>query len=156
MAKRSRAPKTPAVPLAPLGVRLLARVIDGAILTALVLPITLLVRSGTVDPVVGLAILVLLPVYELVPTALYGKSLGKWAMGLKVVRLADGGDIGWSHALGRFVVTTALGCVPCVPIDPLYCLWDKPNRQTLHDKAARTVLIADRPRRHGDAVAVFG
>ncbi|GLZ78699.1 hypothetical protein Afil01_35060 [Actinorhabdospora filicis] len=88
MAKRFRAPKTPAVPLAPLGVRLLARLIDGAILTALVLPLSLLVRSGD--------------------------------------------------------------------IDPLFCLWDKPNRQTLHDKAARTIVIADRARRHGDALAVLG
>lgn len=40
MAKRSRAPKIRAVPLAPFGVRLIARVLDGAVLMAVALPLT--------------------------------------------------------------------------------------------------------------------
>lgn len=72
------------------------------------------------------------------------------------MRAADGGDIGRGHAIGRSIVSGVLSLFPFIPIDHLVCLWDRPNRQTLHDKAARTIVIADRDHRRGEPAAVFG
>jgi hypothetical protein len=69
--------------------------------------------------------------------------------------LADGsiprGNPGWFRA----AVYALPQLVPCVGVlfwlfNVLYCTWDQPYRQCLHDKAARTVVVSapDRPLEH--------
>ena len=87
--------------------------------------------------------------YFIVPTALWGQTLGKWFAGLQVVG-PDGDAPGWKRALLRGVAATIAGllfnvCIVGI-LDPLWLLWD-PCRQTLHDKVAGTVVVTTRRRR---------
>ncbi|GIG64920.1 RDD family protein [Phytomonospora endophytica] len=140
-------------PLADVGKRLLARILDGliavVITAAIVVPGLFLVdrvEEGTGRRTVVaflVAALLLAPLaYETVLTAIWGATLGKRVMKLRVVRVADGGPVGWGRSILRSLAHWVLSLIPCVGyLDPLWCLWDKPNRQTLHDKCVRTVVI---------------
>jgi uncharacterized RDD family membrane protein YckC len=72
-----------------------------------------------------------------------GQTVGKKTMGI-AVRDADDArsPIGYGRALARWVVTAVLLLLYTVPaiVDHLWPLWDKRN-QTLHDKAARSVVV---------------
>jgi len=70
-----------------------------------------------------------------------GQTLGKMAVGIKVVRGADGASIGYPEAFLRWFVGVIIGVVPFGSIiDVLWPLWD-PHKQTLHDKAAKTIVV---------------
>ncbi|WP_051468113.1 RDD family protein [Actinomadura oligospora] len=72
----------------------------------------------------------------------FGQSVGKMAVGTRVVRAEDGGAIGYGAALLRIVVMYVLWAICCVGgiVDSVWLLGDK-RRQTLHDKAAKTVVM---------------
>ncbi len=95
-------------------------------------------------------------VYEIVPTALHGQTLGKRILQLRVVRLPDLGRPGMSRSFIRWLVPAAafyvLGYVPAplgyvtillVPVIFLVALID-PRRQGLHDRAAGTIVVTER------------
>ncbi|HEX2052633.1 MAG TPA: RDD family protein [Actinomycetota bacterium] len=89
---------------------------------------------------------VLATVYYVVCHATIGKSPGKMALGLKVVR-ADGDKLGWSQALKRAIPYPAAYIVPGVGglialLNGLWPLWDQ-NRQSLGDKIAGTLVVFD-------------
>jgi uncharacterized RDD family membrane protein YckC len=72
-----------------------------------------------------------------------GQTVGKMAMKIRVRDDATGGPIGYGKAFLRWLVGWALGIFTCgigLLIDLLFPLWD-PKRQTLHDKAANSVVI---------------
>ena len=71
----------------------------------------------------------------------WGQTLGKMAVGVKVVRSTDAGRVSYIRALGRAVSTWLLG-VLFVPILLAYLwpLWDRRN-QTLYDKMAGTIVV---------------
>ena len=88
-------------------------------------------------------------VYEVVPTALWGKTLGKHLVGIRVCSRRDLGRPGWIRSLKRWGLLYLLGWVPFVGgllslMVPLPLLWTA-NRQGLHDMFADTVVIRDRP-----------
>jgi len=86
--------------------------------------------------------LVLLFLYQAVSVAKWGATLGKKAMKLRVVRVSDGGKVGWPRAITRAGMALVFGVIPCVSLlDAAWLLWDKPNRQALHDKVAGTIVI---------------
>ncbi|MFJ3879440.1 RDD family protein [Streptomyces sp. NPDC090077] len=74
-----------------------------------------------------------------------GQTVGKKAMGLRVAMLNDGSVPPSGPALGRAAVLWVPTLVCC------FCLWplalivsmlvDKPYRQALHDKVAKTVVV---------------
>lgn len=69
-----------------------------------------------------------------------GQGLGKRVAGIRVVRLADGGDPGWRWGLVR-----TLGYLVCsVPVG-LGFLWAArdPRHQGWHDKLAGTIVVRD-------------
>jgi len=85
--------------------------------------------------------------YAVPSTALSGKTLGMRLRHVRVVR-ADGSPVTWAGAFGRFVVPFAvalllpqLGAVIGLGM-VLWFLRDK-NRQGVHDKIARTLVVAD-------------
>ncbi len=88
-------------------------------------------------------------VYYIVPTALWGQTLGKLLVGTRVVG-PDGRAPGWGRALVRGIVASLADLLgnPLGPgvFDPLWLVWDR-HRQTLHDKAAGTIVIVSRARR---------
>lgn len=95
----------------------------------------------------GLVVTVLSGVYEITLTAMRGQTIGKMALGIKVLRAEDGGRVGWGGAAIRWFVPAAVGRIPEPAVSTvgtlliyLWMLWD-PMRQGLHDKAARTVVV---------------
>lgn len=67
-----------------------------------------------------------------------GQTLGKKALGIRVVRQSNGAPLGYGLAVGRLfarlvnVVTFGVGL--------LWAAWD-PQRQALHDKLAGTLVV---------------
>jgi uncharacterized RDD family membrane protein YckC len=72
----------------------------------------------------------------------WGGTPGKRLVGLGVVDAGTGGKIGLSRGFLRFLVMT-LGAVTLY-IGWLWCIWDK-KKQTWHDKAAGSVVVASGP-----------
>ena len=72
-----------------------------------------------------------------------GQTLGKKALKLRVVPLDPNAVLNRSMAGKRYLAEFVGGMV--IPVfsyvDGLWQLWDKPFRQTLHDKFAQTVVI---------------
>jgi uncharacterized RDD family membrane protein YckC len=83
--------------------------------------------------------------YETTMIALLGRTVGKLAMGTRVVRLVDGARPDWSESAMRALVPLSLGAIPRVGVFLgvlVYslALWN-PLRQGLHDKAAGTLVV---------------
>jgi len=72
-----------------------------------------------------------------------GQTLGKRLMKIRVVPVEPGRDLTRGMAAIRFLVQFPAAMV--VPfftyVDGLWQLWDEPYKQTLHDKAARTLVV---------------
>jgi uncharacterized RDD family membrane protein YckC len=88
---------------------------------------------------------VLMGIYTVTLTHLRGQTVGKMAVGIKVVLFADGSLPGWGPAITRWGLPAVAGLLPWVGglgvlLIYLWMLWD-PNRQGLHDKLAKTVVI---------------
>ena len=159
-------------PLADFGLRLLAHMIDGAIVYAVVfllyLPVLAVLfhrgaleisPTGTtgVDELVttvllvevGLAVLLLVGyfVYYVEMLTRRGQTVGKRAMKIQVVPLEPGAALTRGMAAKRYLVEYVAGTV--VPLfavlDGLWQLRDEPYQQTLHDKFARTVVVKVSP-----------
>lgn len=148
-------------PLAGLGSRFAARLVDGivvgAVLIALLLLMVALVGTSAFDGsgndpyatsggATATAVVVLVLWYLVAMTApiLYetlmirrdGQTLGKKLLRIRVVRAADGATPSGGAALGRCMVGV-LGV-----IDAAFALFDRRLRQCLHDRAASTVVVA--------------
>jgi uncharacterized RDD family membrane protein YckC len=134
-----------ASPLSRLG----ARVMDG-LLVAVVL--STLVAGGAVEidsvspqtfptRLIGVTLLVGF-VYETTFIALRGQTLGKMAVRIRVVRQHDGATPGWGPSFVRWLVPVLASIVPFgALVVYLWMLWG-PRRQGLHDRAARTLVVA--------------
>ncbi|TMQ95133.1 RDD family protein [Actinomadura soli] len=163
--------------LAGRGARLGAGILDGLILSVVALPAVLFsirwdkleesMDSGEpiADPLdiyniprllTGYAIVFLVGfAYYTVLHAKSGQTLGKRAVGIRVVKASDHSAVSWGQAAGRqaFVyaitlttailnlVTPAAGVLGLVGLlDTAWILWDR-RRQALHDKVAGTVVV---------------
>lgn len=92
-------------------------------------------------PLFGLVSVVYKPLME----GKWGQTLGKMAVGIRVVRAADATPIGYGEAFLRWIIGAVIGFVPFgTAVDLLWPLWDQYN-QTLHDKVAKTIVVSDRP-----------
>ncbi|WP_407565156.1 RDD family protein [Streptomyces sp. 184] len=143
-------------PLAGLGRRLLARIIDALIVYV---PFSIfLTLIGSIDDFGdtdatgtqygwGLFGVLIYLVYEGLMLTRSGQTVGKKLMSIRVGMLENGavpaGNPGWIRA----AVYSLPQLVPCVGAlfwlyNVLSCTWDKPYRQCLHDKAAKTVVVS--------------
>lgn len=70
-----------------------------------------------------------------------GQTVGKMLMKIRVRDEATGGPAGYGKAFIRYIVGTVLFLLCIIPglVDLLFPLWD-PKKQTLHDKAANTIV----------------
>ncbi len=87
-------------------------------------------------------------IYEVVPTAVWGQTLGKRILRIRVVDVASGGVLGWRKSLGRWAVLILPLAVPYVQIPGalffLLCvltIGHEPFYRGWHDKAAGTLVI---------------
>lgn len=128
--------------------RLAAYFIDAAIIT---LPLAALWLVGSVAAMASLAaqsVGSLLVVFGLVflgvivlPLVYYAAlktTLGKRAMGLRVVDARTGGDITTGQAIGRYFSYVLSAWV--LYLGFLWIIWDE-RKQGFHDKLAKTVVI---------------
>ncbi|WP_240669751.1 RDD family protein [Actinoplanes solisilvae] len=157
------------VPLAEFSQRLLAYMIDGALLTAVALVVALpalfvlISQIPEPDPYadfdtvfnefflpvllleLGLFALLLLLYYVYAVEIMHrtGQTLGKKAMKIRVVPIDPSRRLTRGMAAKRYLVEYLAGSfVPFFSyLDGLWQLWDKPYQQTLHDKAAQTVVV---------------
>ncbi|MEJ8657565.1 RDD family protein [Streptomyces sp. MS1.AVA.4] len=165
LAARAQASARPA----GLGKRLVARLIDTVVLGALVgavsFPfvskalthidgkiqaakmsgetVTVWLLDGTTATQFGIvlaALLVLGTLYEALPTAKWGRTLGKKLLGLEVRDIESHAPPSFAGALRRWLVHGVLGVLLIGVVNVLWCVFDRPWRQCWHDKAARTFV----------------
>ncbi|WP_107426589.1 RDD family protein, partial [Streptomyces albireticuli] len=156
---------------AGLGRRLAARLLDSAVLGAVVsaaaVPlwskaaehidtkveqakqsgrtVTVWLLDGTTGTYLGIVLAVLLVagvVLEALPTAKWGRTLGKKLCGVRVLDIESHDTPGFGAALRRWLVYGVLGILGAGVLGVLWCLFDRPWRQCWHDKAARTFVAA--------------
>jgi uncharacterized RDD family membrane protein YckC len=150
-------------PLAGAGHRLGARVID-----ALVVVVAMLVAAGLVVgggaallsslsdggppfppavAVIGIIVIVLAVQYGYeveVPLRWHGQTPGKRLLKIAIAPLQPGASLRRGQLAYRFSVLMVFNLLAnCYIglIDPLWCLWDKPYKQCLHDKPPKTVVV---------------
>jgi uncharacterized RDD family membrane protein YckC len=128
--------------------RILARLIDYVIIQVialvLVLPFTGFGnRNGYTDGVWVFYGLYL--IYEGLMLSRDGQTLGKKVMDVRVAMLADGsspaGSAAWTRA-AIYTLPAAICCGLWWLVDGMFGVFDKPYRQCLHDKAAKTVVVS--------------
>ncbi|MEV5881930.1 RDD family protein [Streptomyces sp. NPDC052020] len=128
----------------PLGMKALDHVdekIDAAKLSGQTVTVWLL--DGTTSVYLGVVLAVLLlfgVVYEALPTAKWGRTLGKKLFGLEVRDIEAHEAPSFGAALRRWLVYSVPGLLAVGVIGVLWCLFDRPWRQCWHDKAARTFV----------------
>ena len=146
----------PAIPagltLAPIIRRIGGLLLDQVIVALPVVLVVLAVGFTPSDSVTSKSLLVfnisvtsVAVVYETVMIALWGRTVGKIALGTRVVRLIGGGRPSWTESAMRALVPLSLGAIPRVGLVLgvlVYslALWN-PLRQGLHDKAAGTLVV---------------
>jgi uncharacterized RDD family membrane protein YckC len=69
-----------------------------------------------------------------------GQTLGKKALGIRVIDLAGGGSIGYGRAFIRYI-GRIVSAIPLF-LGYLWMLWDKES-QTWHDKFANSVVVPE-------------
>ena len=124
----------PSGPRASFGRRLVAAIIDGILLG--VVGAIFYAISRTLGYVVQLLLTIAYLTYlEGSPS---GQTVGKKAMGIRVIDFSTGGAIGYGRAFVRWIARILSGIV-CL-LGYLWMLWDK-EKQTWHDKLATTVVV---------------
>ncbi|MFD9000606.1 RDD family protein [Streptomyces sp. NPDC059582] len=130
----------------PLGTKALDHVnekIDTAKLSGRTVTVWLL--DGTTAVYLGIVLAVLLGfgiLYEALPTARWGRTLGKKLFGLEVRDIEGHEPPTFGAALRRWFVYSVPGLLGIGVVGVLWCLFDRPWHQCWHDKAAHT-FVAD-------------
>jgi uncharacterized RDD family membrane protein YckC len=154
---------------ATLGRRLLARLLDtvvvGAVTGAAAVPlgtkaldhindkidtakqsgqtVTVWLLDGTTSVYAGIVLAVLLVfgvLYEALPTAKWGRTLGKKLCGLQVRDIEEHEPPTFAAALRRWLVYSVPGLLAIGIVGVAWCLFDRPWHQCWHDKAAHTFV----------------
>ncbi|WP_216589291.1 RDD family protein [Streptomyces brasiliscabiei] len=105
--------------------------------------VTVWLVDGTTSVYFGIILGVLFLVsalYEVLPTAKWGRTLGKRLLGIEVRDIEGLEPPSFGGSLRRWLVHTVSGLLGIGVIGVLWCVWDKPWRQCWHDKAARTFV----------------
>ncbi|GAA2960036.1 RDD family protein [Streptomyces flavovirens] len=128
-------------PLATRALDHVDRKIDAAKQTGETVTVWLLdsTTAGLLGAVVA-AFLVLGLLLEALPTAKWGRTLGKKLCGVEVRDIESHGTPTFKAALYRWLVYGVLGLLVVGVVNVLWCLIDRPWRQCWHDKAARTFV----------------
>ncbi|WP_167152985.1 RDD family protein [Streptomyces sp. MBT27] len=154
---------------AGLGRRLIARLVDtvllGALVGGLAVPlltkvgdhiqekidaaklsgrtVTVYLLDGTTAGFLGIvlgAFLVLGLLYEALPTAKWGRTLGKRLCGVQVRGIESYEPPTFGQAARRWLVYGVLGLLAVGVVNVVWCVFDRPWRQCWHDKAAHTFV----------------
>lgn len=139
--------------LGSIGRRALAQVLDGLILGVPLFFLTLPFGTSITNEDLSDAQLLWLTVvwvgaaliYNTVAIAVWGTTIGKRIVGLRVVNRADGGPVSWTYASVRALVPTVVQLIPVIGPGLSIVVYLRavfhPLRQGLHDAAAGTVVV---------------
>lgn len=137
--------------LAPMWRRILAQVIDQAVVLVPILAIGVGVGVRSVDDfsdnafAINIAVVSVAFIYEFVMIGLWGRTLGKFALGTRAVRIDTGGPVLWYSSAIRALVPLAAGVIPGIgQILNLFVYvraFFDPRRQGWHDRAAGTIVV---------------
>ncbi|WP_320782252.1 RDD family protein [Streptomyces sp. CRN 30] len=133
-----------ALPAVPLGSKAADHIndkIDEAKLSGETVTVWLL--DGTTSVYLGIVLAVLLlfgVVYEALPTAKWGRTLGKKLFGLEVRDIEGHQPPSFGAALRRWLVYSVPGLLAVGVVGVAWCVFDRPWRQCWHDKAAGTFV----------------
>lgn len=130
-------PDGPSGPRASFGRRFVAALIDGILLT---IPYLVLAAIFGQNAASGLNLVIGIAYYTVLEGGPTGQTLGKKAMGLRVIDFNGGGSIGYGRGAVRYV-GRILSTIPCL-LGYFWMLWDK-EKQTWHDKLATTVVVPE-------------
>ena len=122
-----------------MGPRFLALLIDGVIIGVVGGLLSLPFHNAT--GALGGSIGILTLLYFIVMEATRGATLGKMALGLRVVK-TDGSPISWSESIIRNLLRIIDGLF--IYLVGAILVWTSPLRQRLGDRAAKTVVIRSR------------
>ncbi|MEO6122357.1 MAG: RDD family protein [Ilumatobacteraceae bacterium] len=141
------------VVLARMWRRVVAQLLDQLIVLIPVVAIALAVGVRGVDDitdhalVINIAVIATAFAYEFVMVGAWGRSLGKFALGTRVVRVDTGGPVLWYSAAIRALIPLAAGVIPGIgQILSLFVYvraFLDPRHQGWHDRAAGTIVIAN-------------
>ncbi|MGV9451093.1 RDD family protein [Streptomyces sp. NPDC003635] len=133
-----------AVAAVPLGTKAIDHVdekIDAAKLSGETVTVWLLDATTSVYLGIILGVLLLFgALYEALPTAKWGRTLGKKLLGLEVRDIEGHEPPTFGGALRRWLVYSVPGLLVIGVVGVLWCLFDRPWRQCWHDKAAHTFV----------------
>ena len=154
-------------PLAGAGQRLGARCLDGLIVILVFVPVIGVIVGGmaaltnsvldddspvvpaVLVPAIVLAVLAVNYLYEVELVLRWnGQTPGKRALKIAIAPMDPQTPLGRRALFYRLAVTFAFNLLSnCYVgfLDPLWLLWDKPYKQCLHDKAAKTVVVKVEP-----------
>ena len=139
--------------LATVGQRAVGFVADVALAGAVLLTPGMLLQ-GAVTPsdlgpgltrLIVVVAFVFLAIYEVVPTALWGRTPGKAIVGTRVVRIGDDRPPGWKRALLRWVLPAlayqihVVGWVVAILLRAVLVL--DPLRRSVPDRLAGTIVL---------------
>ena len=127
----------PSGPRASFGRRLVASLLDG-ILVSIVYWIGFAIGGRGLASVVG--IIVSLAYFSYFEGSPSGQTIGKKALGIRVIDFATGGALGFGRGFVRWI-SRILSTIPCF-LGYLWMLWDK-EKQTWHDKIATSVVVPE-------------
>jgi uncharacterized RDD family membrane protein YckC len=155
-AQRNQALGLPAgVVLAAMWRRVLAQLLDQLLIVIPVVIVALLAGVRSTDDladkqfVINLAVVLSAFTYDFVMIGKWGRTVGKFALGTRVVRIDTGGPVLWSSSAIRALIPLAAGVIPSVGsalslVVYATAFWH-PRRQGFHDRAAGTIVVAARP-----------
>jgi len=141
----------PGLAYASFGYRLLAWLIDLVIFIAFIFALSLMLGSVSTSNSSAAGVTIALVVITIIGGVLafnvfivgrLGGTLGMRALGLRIVREADGSQIGYALAAGRFGMYTLFLLLSFLGllIDTIVIAFD-PRRQAIHDKACSTLVV---------------
>ncbi|MEV6736835.1 RDD family protein [Streptomyces sp. NPDC051104] len=128
----------------PLGTKAIDHIngkIDAAKLSGQTVTVWLL--DGTTSVYLAIVLAVLLGfgvLYEALPTAKWGRTLGKKVCGLEVRDIEAHEPPTFGQALRRWLVYSLPAVLVVGVVGVLWCVFDRPWRQCWHDKAAHTFV----------------
>ena len=131
------------------GRRFLALLIDGLVFSVVSIPLSLVFVNSSVTGnvnasalvAVDLLLVILIFGYYIVMEAMWGATLGKMALGLRILKV-DGSPIGWKESIIRNLLRIVDGLFGYLVAAIL--IWSSPLRQRLGDRAASTVVVRSR------------
>lgn len=132
----------PATPAERAAAVLIDAIVFRALLVAVLVPGLIFERHGVMG--IGLVVVIVGAVVNgLVGTAVWGRTLGQWMKGIRVVDAETGRAPGWRRVIARSTTHAVGGATPFWPL--MYAgMFTRKDRRGLHDRIAGTIVVRTR------------